>query len=270
MRMNASDQSAWQALSGKCRMHTKPLRLCIIDQDVPSTVFKHGFAIESSRAGPFSSAGARKESGMIKSDLLKTLIDSNHQGPLEIGEEWLALVSQYVLQSLRSSEFKSRKWLEGAVWKTFFRGAVLSSGSNRRIARSRWSQPSEYCDLALVVGFIICSSRKKNTSPSHSRWWPGSETFGNIFILYVRSFLFSSTLTAVDIQPSSLPQSLFSPLERTPVQNFLPFVTLTPPPPCINQCALFFCSSSLETPATRDSSPVEESTNINNTSDTIQ
>ena len=38
----------------------------------------------------------------------------------------------------------------------------------------------------------------------------------------------SSTLTAVDNQPSSLPQSPFSPLERTPVQTFLPFVTPLP------------------------------------------
>ena len=44
--------------------------------------------------------------------------------------------------------------------------------------------------------------------------------------------------------------------------------THPPPPPYINQCALFYCSLLLETPAIRDSNPVGESTNINNTNNT--
>ena len=59
---------------------------------------------------------------------------------------------------------------------------------------------------------------------------------------------------------SNVPPKLvpISSLERTPIQTFLQFVTLTPPP-CINQCARFFCSLLLETLAIRDSNRVGES-----------
>ena len=60
-----------------------------------------------------------------------------------------------------------------------------------------------------------------------------------------------------DIQPTSLPQSPFPPLKRTPVQTFLPFVTPLPlplPPPCINHMCAFSCVPyRWKPPAIRDS-----------------
>ena len=90
-----------------------------------------------------------------------------------------------------------------------------------------------------------------NASPSNSHSHLVSKAYSSFVIALrisvQRDFLVLSPLTAVDIQSSSLLQSPFAPLQRTPVQTFLAFVTLPPPPPAITNVRFFLCFLSLET-----------------------